>query len=500
MKGRILLAREGINGSLSASSEGILNQYINEMEQFNLLEALSGHTTSVNTDLEKESGFLFRSIDWKKSQGHELLSTSVKSPFPDLKISIQKEIVSTGGAITVSDLEEYGGSHLTPTEFHEVLLSNQKNASKTFAGNDDNNSIVLIDVRNTFEYAIGRFSDGNDNDAMNPVMTNFSSFDTSFCAKKAQELKDKKVLMYCTGGIRCEKASAMLRRRGVKDVSQLSGGIHRYLEKYGSSGFFKGKNFVFDQRVAMPASPSDNTVVGTCTDCCNPFDEISGSRLCSVCRDLVLVCPKCQNSLLEYHCEKHADWKHCYFTFLDVFEIDQLLQQHEDLKRLHLNQTSKNVRKTLLKQMRKVHEKIDNIKTGNAVPNPNAPKRCRTCFLSIDDGECDGLCWGFWKKSAVIDSTERNSPAILPPHIGDEVEPGPDWNESRLGSRNSMKEITGIVTDIKSWGSEGTNNDCVVVKWDTDMNSFQNHRTQIYRWGAPSKAGKRMYDVQTKVK
>jgi predicted sulfurtransferase len=69
-------------------------------------------------------------------------------------------------------------------------------------------------------------------------MVTFASFDSGLCTKQAETLKDKKVLMYCTGGIRCEKASAMLRKRGVKDVSQLKGGIHRYLEEFGYDGYF----------------------------------------------------------------------------------------------------------------------------------------------------------------------------------------------------------------------------------------------------------------------
>mmetsp|Transcript_12681 Transcript_12681/g.14886 ORF Transcript_12681/g.14886 Transcript_12681/m.14886 type:complete len:106 (+) Transcript_12681:749-1066(+) len=104
----------------------------------------------------------------------------------------------------------------------------------------------------------------------------------------------------------------MLPKRGVQDVSQLSGGIHRYLERFGSDGFSKGRNFVFDQRVAIDtkdmnrnegdcgvratANKDKNWIVGKCLECTASFYEISGSRLCTVCRDLVLICPKCQNN------------------------------------------------------------------------------------------------------------------------------------------------------------------------------------------------------------
>ena len=169
-------------------------------------------------------------------------------------------------------------------------------------------NVVLIDVRNTFEHEIGHFVNPKTAEhALNPNVVAFSNFDSTFCAKHASSLKDKKVLMYCNGGIRCEKVSAMLRKQGVKDVCQLQGGIHRYLDEFGDSGHFRGKNFVFDQRVSASnlMCPSAS-VVGKFIECSAPYDEISGSRLCSVCCDLVLVCPKCQVSLREYHCRRHS--------------------------------------------------------------------------------------------------------------------------------------------------------------------------------------------------
>jgi UPF0176 protein len=92
--------------------------------------------------------------------------------------------------------------------------------------------LVVLDVRNTFEHAIGRFESAAGTSAVAPGMKSFSEFD-AFCERFAPKCQGKKVLMYCTGGIRCEKASAMLKERGVEDVSQLKGGIHRYLEQYG---------------------------------------------------------------------------------------------------------------------------------------------------------------------------------------------------------------------------------------------------------------------------
>ena len=117
---------------------------------------------------------------------------------------------------------------------------------------------------------------------------------------------------------RCERRGAAVRRHPQVSLTQLSSSYissaisHRYLEEFPEGGLFKGKNFVFDQRVAI--SSTNPTIVGRCLGCDEPFDEISGSRVCTVCRDLVLVCPRCSDSLLEYHCATHQPWAQHYFT------------------------------------------------------------------------------------------------------------------------------------------------------------------------------------------
>lgn len=103
--------------------------------------------------------------------------------------------------------------------------------------------------------------------------------------------------MYCTGGIRCEKASAYLKHLGLENVYQLQGGIHRYLEQFpDGGGLFQGKNFVFDQRVTMASE--DKTVTGQCERCDAPHDTLSGTR-CAYCRMHVLLCEDCRASAKE---------------------------------------------------------------------------------------------------------------------------------------------------------------------------------------------------------
>lgn len=102
----------------------------------------------------------------------------------------------------------------------------------------------------------------------------------------------KKVMMYCTGGIRCEKATAYLKTKGVDDVYQLEGGIHMYMERFTDGGLFQGKNFVFDKRGAMACKGAK--VVGKCSLCQGPWDTLAGDRVCCVCREPLLVCPDCK--------------------------------------------------------------------------------------------------------------------------------------------------------------------------------------------------------------
>jgi len=415
---------------------------------------------------------------------------------------------------------------LSPEEFHEKLVGSS-------ISNDSNNStsskdVVLIDVRNTFEHAIGHFVNPyTQQAAMNPEMVTFSSFDPKFCEQHAPSLKDKTVLMYCTGGIRCEKASAMLKKRGVKDVYQLQGGIHRYLETFGEEGCFKGRNFQFDQRIALspaehyqqrkllddtvvesdtPELKEDNKlqppkVVGKCMECHTAYDELSGSRICTVCRDLVLVCPSCQIQLREYHCLRHSEWKD-YYTFLEVFGKEQLEAQVSSMQYLLDRHTeySKHVKKTLRKQIRKIRDRLEEIEKNPDLVNPDAPRRCRSC--REPSNICNGLCWGFWKTSSTGNDNcsiaNYAAEPILPIQVGDTVKAGPHWNAIRYG--NPIHPETGValkgtVTEIKSWGTGSTELDCVAVAWNDPEHLPRRRQVQIYRWGAKAVNGSRLYDV-----
>jgi hypothetical protein len=314
-----------------------------------------------------------------------------------------------------------------------------------------------------------------------------------------------------------------MKRSGIMDVHQLSGGIHRYLEKYGIEGHFKGLNFTFDKRVAVKPTPSSTTpadsaasstyeVVGRCLECHREFDELCGSRVCTVCRDLVLVCSDCRKDMREFHCQRHFDLKSCYFTFLDVFDRDQLLAQKLELLTIRdtkyaptVDCKHKNIRRTLSRQTKTLDHQIRWMDENNRTKGvPNAPRRCRTCMEPSTI--CDGRCWGFWKTDGSKQKIVNETPAritpepMLPIAVGDRVQPGIDWNPIRLGGKSDTSGSLrkGVVVEVKSWA--GSDKDCVAVLWD-DMSGIKSRNTnkiqpQIYRWGVLAHDGcTRLYDV-----
>uniref|UniRef100_A0A7S4ST56 Rhodanese domain-containing protein n=1 Tax=Ditylum brightwellii TaxID=49249 RepID=A0A7S4ST56_9STRA len=215
--------------------------------------------------------------------------------------------------------------------------------------------------------------------------------------------------MYCTGGIRCEKASAFIRREtGAESVQHLKGGIHKYLDKYGADGLFHGKNFVFDRRVGAEASshmecskkskePVDN-VVGRCLYCEKPFDTFTPDGVCTVCREPTLVCDSCKTGLVEYHCSDHIYLRNCYFSDLSRFnELElknQLAELEEHLQRMAIGKRYKQKRKTLHRQCDRVLEALGEASSSIEVNMANGTQsqtKCRNCGAP----ECGGDCWGF---------------------------------------------------------------------------------------------------------
>jgi predicted sulfurtransferase len=150
--------------------------------------------------------------------------------------------------------------------------------------------VVLLDCRNDYESDVGSFRD-----AFRPPTRHFSdwpAFVREAVASPQLKLREKTVLMYCTGGIRCERGAQVLLAAGVSRVYQLQGGVHRYLQCFPDGGHFQGKLLVFDGRGSVPGGPQ---VVGQCVRCLAPWDDYSAQQRCVACRALLLLCDACLN-------------------------------------------------------------------------------------------------------------------------------------------------------------------------------------------------------------
>lgn len=260
---------------------------------------------------------LFGDIDFKLATCTKPVDFQIASEcqFHTLSVRIVKEIVTLGLPRSVEPPRiSNAGQHVSPMQFHKLLqdavskserdgadwgpLSGEKHlqycvgheATATPASSE----VVVVDARNIYETSIGKFYPPSGVLCLDPMIRQYSDL-PKWMDQNEERLRGKQILMYCTGGIRCEMASAYLRDKGkgFQDVLQLSGGIQRYLEAFPDGGFFKGKNFVFDHRISVPSL--DTTVVGSCLLCAAAFDDYSARLRCSLCRMLVLVCNDCHN-------------------------------------------------------------------------------------------------------------------------------------------------------------------------------------------------------------
>ena len=178
-----------------------------------------------------------------------------------------------------------GGKHLKPHEVNEMVEK---------YGDD----VVFFDGRNEHEARIGKFKN-----AVIPNTNTSRDFIAELESDKYDDIKNKKVISYCTGGIRCEVISAMMKKRGFKEVYQIDGGIVKYGEKYGDDGLWEGSLRVFDKRMTINFSDNAKTI-GECTHCSGKTSNFENCAY-SQCNDLVLICETCkENPELLFHAEE----------------------------------------------------------------------------------------------------------------------------------------------------------------------------------------------------
>lgn len=264
---------------------------------------IGGKLSSLEKHIEAVKAIsLFEGTDFKLASCHFPLNDKVahECGFTSLSIRIVKELVTLSPypLVKAPDVSN-AGRHLSAVEFHSLLQSAGKLVDKESLVDDK--GLVLLDARNLYETRIGKFDMPNV-DTLDPGIRQYSDL-PSWIDDNSEQLRGKNVLMYCTGGIRCEMASAYIRSKGAgfENVFQLFGGIQRYLEQFPDGGFFKGKNFVFDHRISVGSS--DTNILGTCLLCGLSFDDYSSRCRCSYCRMLVLVCDSCRKEEAVYACE-----------------------------------------------------------------------------------------------------------------------------------------------------------------------------------------------------
>ena len=241
--GRIYIANEGINAQLSLPAKNIylLKKVLDE------ISFLKNVRLNIAIEHDNES-------------------------FLKLKIKIRDKIVADGLGNDEYDLKN-NGIHVNASEFNELL-------------NDDNT--IAIDMRNHYESEIGHFEGAN-----LPDVDTFRESLPIINKKYSKYKKDKKILMYCTGGIRCEKASAYLMQNGYENVFQLDGGIIEYTRQVKSQNIqnkFIGKNFVFDNRRSERISEK---IISKCHQCGSKCDEHVNCNN-EACHLLFIQCEKCR--------------------------------------------------------------------------------------------------------------------------------------------------------------------------------------------------------------
>ena len=237
IKGTLLLAHEGINGTVSGTRAAIDNllAYLRKDPRFADIE----HKESFEGDL----------------------------PFYRMKVKLKKEIVTMG--VEDIDPNETVGTYLDPQQWNEMISDPE---------------VVLVDTRNYYEYNIGTFKG-----AINPETTTFREF-PEYVAKNLDPAKHKKVAMFCTGGIRCEKSTAYMKQQGFDEVYHLKGGILKYLEEMPQDQtLWQGECFVFDNRVAVDHDLNKGSY-DQCHGCRHPItedDKLSPKYMKGV------ACPRC---------------------------------------------------------------------------------------------------------------------------------------------------------------------------------------------------------------
>ena len=220
LKGRFLIAEEGINATLEGETKNI-KKYMRALHRMPR----------------------FKDIVFKQSAG-------TGKGFTKLQVKVRSEVVTLGAGKL--DIKKDTAKTMTPAELQRLYKKDE--------------DFVVLDLRNQFEIEAGKFEK-----TVSPELQNFRDLPSKL--KSLRNLKHKKVVAVCTGGIRCEKATCLLKQKGFTDLYQLKDGIHAYMQKY-PNAHFKGSLFVFDNRMTTPiVDAKSHKIIAKCTYCAKPCED-----------------------------------------------------------------------------------------------------------------------------------------------------------------------------------------------------------------------------------
>jgi UPF0176 protein len=263
LKGRILISKHGINGTVGGEMADV-KKYVRETRRY--------------------PGFKKITFKWSDGTGNE---------FPRLRVVVKDELVAFGspGEIEVDENGVIGGGvHLRPEQVEELV-------------NERGDEVVFFDGRNAYEAKIGKFKN-----AIVPDVDSSRDFIREIESGKYDHIKDKPVVTYCTGGIRCEILSAVMVDNGFKEVYQIEGGIVKYGERFGDEANWEGSLYIFDDRMAMDFSDKAK-VIGECDKCSAPTKDFRNCNTAS-CHQLILLCDSCASLPSNLSCTHDQSRQH----------------------------------------------------------------------------------------------------------------------------------------------------------------------------------------------
>lgn len=255
LRGRIIIADQGINATLGGELKD-LKAYVKETKNYEP----------------------FKNTVFKWSEGS-------REDFPRLSIKIRDELVTFGQKVQVDENGVVnGGKHLKPRQVHKLIA-------------EKGDEVVFFDGRNAYEAEVGKFKN-----AVVPDVEHTRDFAKELKKEKYNAIKNKPVVTYCTGGIRCEVLSALMKENGFQDVYQIDGGIVKYGEQYKDEGYWEGSLYVFDGRMGTKFSDQAKDIA-KCVHCSSLTSNYENCANKS-CNKLIVVCDKCQRQTFCPKCQK----------------------------------------------------------------------------------------------------------------------------------------------------------------------------------------------------